>query len=230
MRTIRNLSIISGVIVLLALGAPGVGAARDRQANAGPRATQPGERAARNDAGQEKPAAAEKGTTQGEKTPPAEEQQGQPINIRFEATFSYQVGTGTPLKRSISVAVADQRSGSVRSTTQLPVPAPTVYTVAGKGTEETPKPPLSFTYKPVGLNMDVRGIRVGGNEIRVHITLDFTSVDEKTALNVPAFPSFQQSLDLVLTNGKPLIVAQSSDWVGDVERRQSVEVKATIVK
>ena len=46
----------------------------------------------------------------------------------------------------------------------------------------------------------------------------------------PSFPSFSQSLSVVLANGKPLVIAQTSDFVDNVERKQTVEVKATILR
>ncbi len=187
----------------------------------------PQENTGRKETRQEKASAPEKTAAPSEKTG-SEDRPGQLLNIRFEASFSYQVGTGAPLKRAISVMVADQRTGSVRSTTSIPVPAVVVATP--RTTDEPPKGPTPINYKDIRLNMDVRRAIVDGSSIRAYVLLDFNSVDEKTGLNIPAFPSFQQAVELVLPNGKPVLVAQSSDYIGDVERKQSVEVKATIVK
>ncbi len=66
------------------------------------------------------------------------------------------------------------------------------------------------------------------------LNVEFSAVDEKptTALpgSYPVFPTFSQNLTLVLESGKPIVVGQSSDFVDNVERKQTVEVKATILR
>jgi hypothetical protein len=65
------------------------------------------------------------------------------------------------------------------------------------------------------------------------LNVEISAIDEKPADpsgKPPSFPTFSQNLLLILENGKPLIVGQSSDVVDNIERKQSVEVKATILR
>ena len=92
---------------------------------------------------------------------------------------------------------------------------------------------VSYNYRSVGLNVDVNQAAVlPGNKVRALLQVEFSGVDEKSASTVgaPSFPTFSLSISLYLENGKPVLVAQSSDFVDNVERRQSVEVKATILR
>ena len=95
------------------------------------------------------------------------------------------------------------------------------------------KPLTSFNYRSVGLNVDVQQAAViPGNRVRAYLNVEFSGIDEKTAstAGAPSFPTFSQSLSLYLENGKPVLVAESNDFADNVERKQSVEVKATILR
>ena len=94
-------------------------------------------------------------------------------------------------------------------------------------------PITSINYKSVGLNVDANRVYIQGNKARMELNVEFSAVDEKVSdskAGYPSFPTFSQSLTLVLESGKPVIVGQSSDVVDNVERRQTVEVKATILR
>lgn len=159
-------------------------------------------------------------------------------NVRVEVTISYQVGNGVPVKRSATLTVADQGSGSLRSGNQVAVPSTTSYapSTTAKGDSAILAPPIpttSFNYRSVGLNVDARNVYIQGNRARLNLSVEFSAIDEKTADSAgrpPSFPTFSQNLALVLESGKPIIVGQSSDFVDNVERKQSVEVKATILR
>jgi hypothetical protein len=154
-------------------------------------------------------------------------------NVRIEVTISYQVGNSAPIRRSAALIVAEQDSGNLRAGYEVPVPS-TVYTpIAAGGKTTSPEALTSFSYRSIGLNLDVRRVSVSDNRVRVSLNVESTGVDDKgadTAVRAPTFPRFSQSFNLVLESGKPLVVAQSSDNVNDVERKQSVELKATILK
>jgi hypothetical protein len=165
---------------------------------------------------------------------------GSDANVRIEVTISYQVGNATPVKRSAVLTVADQESGLLRAGNQVAVPSTTFLPATksdGVSTAMvTTSPMTQFTYRSVGLNLDARRVAVSGNRAKVSLNVEFSAVDEKTSEAVtsvnrpPSFPTFTQSFTLVLESGKPVIVAQSSDFVDNVERKQSVEVKATILR
>jgi hypothetical protein len=152
-------------------------------------------------------------------------------NVRLEVTISYQVGTAAPVKRTATLTVADQGSGgSLRSGNQIAVPQGTAPQPPAGGTAVGM---ISYNYKSVGLNVDVRNVATQGNRTKLNLNVEFSAVDEKAADSAgkpPSFPTFSQNLSLVLESGKPLIVGQSSDFVDNVERKQSVEVKATILR
>jgi hypothetical protein len=161
------------------------------------------------------------------------------VNVRFEVTIGYQAGTAAPVKRTAVITVANNSGSgfsgaSLRSGNNVPVPT-TLLTTKGDDGKETPapKPLVSYNYRSVGLNVDViQAAVVPGNRVRASLTIEFSGVDDKasSAAPAPSFPTFSQRMSLYLDSGKPLVVAQSSDFVDDVERKQTVEVKATILR
>jgi hypothetical protein len=159
-------------------------------------------------------------------------------NVRLDVTISYQVGSGATVRRSAVLTVADQGSGSLRAGNQVAVPSTTTFTpVASTGKPDGATPPpgmpmTSFNYRSVGMNVDARRVYIQGNKAKMDLSIEFSAIDEKPDLSgrPPSFPTFSQNLSLILENGKPLVVAQSSDFVDNVERKQSVEVKATILR
>ena len=187
--------------------------------------------------------------------PPAPEPPGRerieadPVNIRFEVTISYQSGTAAPIRRTAALTVANNTGsgfarGTLRSGNNVPVPTTTFTPMAipparaeegkeGAAPAPAPKPVVSYQYRSVGLNVDVnQAAVVPGNKVRAMLNVEFSGVDEKSAstAGAPSFPTFSQSLSLYLESGKPVLIAQSSDFVDNVERKQSVEVKATILR
>ena len=163
-------------------------------------------------------------------------------------TISYQAGTAPPIRRTAALTVANNTGsgfarGSLRSGNNVPVPTTTFAPVAAaapRGEEgrepaptPAPKPMVSYNYRSVGLNVDVnQAAVVPGNKVRAMLNVEFSGVDEKSASTsgAPSFPTFSQSISLYLESGKPVTIAQSSDFVDNVERKQSVEVKATILR
>ncbi|HEX7487097.1 MAG TPA: hypothetical protein VF332_13165 [Vicinamibacterales bacterium] len=155
-------------------------------------------------------------------------------NVRLDVTISYQVGTGAPIRRTAVLTVADQGSGSLRAGNQVSVPSTTLVAAAAKGdgaTPPAPTPVTSFNYRSVGMNVDAKRVFIQGNKAKMDLSIEFSAIDEKAdASGRPTFPTFSQNLSLILENGKPLVVAQTSDYVDNVERKQSVEVRATILR
>jgi len=172
--------------------------------------------------------------------PGRESIESDPVNVRIEVTISYQAGSVAAIKRSAILTVANGTGlsgtrASLRAGSNVPVPT-TTFTPIGtpEGKEPTPaKPMTSFSYRSVGLNVDVRHAAVlAKNTVRTQLDVEFSTVDDRTssATGAPSFPAFSQSMSLYLESGKPLVVAQSSDFVDNVERKQTVEVKATILR
>lgn len=175
--------------------------------------------------------------------PGRERAESDPVNVRFDVTVSYQAGTAAPVRRSASIVVSNGsgmalRRGILRSGNSIPVPT-TTFTPLGAATREdgkempAPKPMTAYNYRSVGFNVDVEQAAVlPGNRVRAVINIESSGVDDKApnATGAPSFPTFSQALPLYLESGKPVMVAQSTELVDNVERKQTVEVKATILR
>ena len=156
--------------------------------------------------------------------------------------ITYQVGNAAPVRRSGMVTAASMSDGtSLRAGVSVPVPTttyqPAVPAKAAEGQEAAAsdggRPVTSFQYRSVGLNVDLRQAVVAGNRIQLRgLAVEFSALDEKASdtHQMPAFPTFSQRFNLVLESDRQLLVAQSSDFVDNVERKQSVEVRATILR
>ena len=161
------------------------------------------------------------------------------MNVRVEVTITDQSGSGAPTKKTVSLTVTDYGRGSVRSGVTGPIPSTTFGPAVSK--EGDARPMTSYTYRDMGLSLDVTDTRIRGNYVRLRLAVEYNPVDEKMASaeapggmlagQMPAsFARFSQTLDLSLENGKPLVVASSSDPVPSRNRTATLEVKATILK
>ena len=186
-------------------------------------------------------------TPQPPKTPPAEaspavaELPQSNMNVRVDVTIIDQSGSGAPTKKTVSLTVSDEGRGSVRSGVTVPIPNMILAPTPGSGKDAQAQPMTSYNYRDMGLSLDVTSVRIRGNYVRLRLAVEYNPVDEKmtgaegsgpmVAGQMPAsFARFSQSLDLALENGKPLVVASSSDPVPSRTRTASLEVKATILK
>jgi hypothetical protein len=162
------------------------------------------------------------------------------MNVRIDVTIIDQTGAGAPTKKTVSLTVADGGRGSVRSGVTVPIPS---TTFAPQPVKEGDTRPIgsSWSYRDMGLSLDVTGAQIRGNYVRLRLAVEYNPVDEKMATaegpgtawlaqGPASFARFSQSLDLSLENGKPLVVASSSDPVPSRNRTASLEVKATILK
>jgi opacity protein-like surface antigen len=136
---------------------------------------------------------------------------GQPINIKVEFTITDQRGGATPVKRTISVVVADSYTGYIRSQSDI----------AGFNTNV----PLNVDTSP---NLLADGkIRLGFN-LQYDSPLPVQSSEGGTPRGTVLKTAMHDSVMLILENGKSVIAAQSADPIGD--RQVTVEVKATVLK
>jgi hypothetical protein len=140
---------------------------------------------------------------------------GQPINIRVEFTLIDQRSGGTPVKRTVSVVVADAHTGQIRSQSD-------VFGIIGG----------------VPLNIDTSPDLLPDGKVRVGFSLqyDWPAPLDQTSTATGGNPprgtvmktAMHDSASLILESGKSMIAAQSADPIGD--RQVTVEVKATILK
>jgi hypothetical protein len=107
----------------------------------------------------------------------------------------------------VSVIVADQQNGMVRSESYM----------AGIGA--------------VPLHVDAEPEILADGKIRLRFGLNYDlpgDVNAQIGADRAQKTVIRESLALILENGKPLLVTQSADPVGD--RQVMVEVKATVLK
>jgi hypothetical protein len=148
----------------------------------------------------------------------AAERQSKGINVRIEATVIESKGEQVTGRKTLTLTLVDGEAGSVRS----------MQVVHRKGMAQ---------YKSAPLNMDAKAFMRADGRVKVGLTLEYQgggSQDEsqpsatETLLGDPLDGGIKQTVVVVLESGKPLIVAQSADAVGD--RRVALEVKATVLK
>ncbi len=155
------------------------------------------------------PATAQKAPTAPEKPaakPPAVPDSA--TNIKIDLTITDQAGPGEPARRSVSMLVADQRTGSVRSSGQ-------VTTSGGR-----------FN---VILNVDALPRIMRDGSILLDLTLEYTpKPGNENANSGEGRGSLNQRLSVKAESGKPTVISQASDPTS--ERKMSVEVTATVVK
>ena len=151
---------------------------------------------------------------------------GQLANVKVDVTITDQLASKPPVVKTLSVIVADMRQGMVRTDSEAPRHA------SGDGPTQT-----------VPLHVDARPTIEESGKIRLGLSLNYTLLgrieldlsgltdSQKTAVSRQAqlaTTNVRENLDLVLDNGKPMVVAQSADPLTD--RKITVEVKATALR
>jgi hypothetical protein len=128
---------------------------------------------------------------------------GQPVNIKLDFTITDQTGPGDPLRKVVTLVVADRHAGSIRST----------GSVRSQGR--------------VQINVDARPQILQSGTIRLTLGLEY---NPRTLGNdsPTEWSSLNEQLGVVLQPGKPLVVSQAADPASD--RKISVEVVAAVLK
>jgi hypothetical protein len=175
------------------------GEARDtQQSKPEPQTPKPAAPQQVKDADQPKPAAA----------PTAE---GLPVNVRVEITITDQRGDGPPIVKTVSKTVADRTWGRIRTNAEVVT---------------------KFGFRQVVLNVDtfprVLPPHVAQNKLRVDMTIDYRPVAGEADSEKGSIPVVNETLTVILEDGKPMVISQSADPATD--RRVKVEAKATILK
>lgn len=160
----------------------------------------------------QQPAPAPAPTPQAPRTvaaPPAPRRTGQPINVRIELSINDQRAGSAPIKRTLSMVVADGMSGSIRSQSEV------------------------IAVGSVPLNVDADPELIGDNKIRLRLTLQYdwpapVEAGRDSPRGTVVKTALRDSVALILENDKTMIAAQSADPIGD--RQVTVEVKATILR
>jgi hypothetical protein len=120
------------------------------------------------------------------------------VNVQVEVTIADYVDAAAPVKKSVSMIVADGTFGRIRS-------------------QYGPMSPM--------LNVDATP-RLQGGRIELRVALEYRAPGEAKS-DEPSMP-INESLTVLLTSGKPLVVTQAADPTKD--RRVTVELTATVLK
>jgi hypothetical protein len=134
---------------------------------------------------------------------------GQPLNVRVELTITDQRGDVTPVTKTVSMIASDRSWSRIR--TQGDVRTPTGF-------------------RPVILNVDARPTLLvkDGNRARVELTIEYRPVAAEADTEKSTTPNINESLSVILEDGKPMLISQSADPVTD--RKVKVEAKATVLR
>ena len=139
---------------------------------------------------------------------PPRKSRGRDVNVQIELTISDQAGSSAPEKKVVSLLAADQTMGRVRAN-------------AHARPKDIPVMPMVGSV----LNVDAFPTVLEGDRILLQVTLEYAPLREQS--QQPA-TTLNESINVILQNGKPLVISQAADPVSD--RKMTVEVKATILK
>lgn len=138
-------------------------------------------------------------------------------NVRIDVTITDTFGT-TPTKKTITMLVGENQMGRIRSSIQLPM---------GNGLQSliinvdaTPRifPPGGHTETAAAL----------AGRIVLDLTVQYTPEAPAQQGGSQRVASLDESMSVLLTDGKSTLVSQSADPQGD--RKVTLEVTATVVK
>ena len=163
--------------------------------------------------------------------PPSERRPLPARNVKVDVTISDQTGSGTAMKKVVSMLVADGRSSGVRSMTSVPL-------ATGGPNRELP------------LNVDAMATVTGDQRVLLELRFNYSTVSFVTPVGAKERPpatsdaeraverdlsspraavaTITENLTVLLVPGTPALVARSADAAAD--RTVTVEVKAEILK
>jgi len=132
-------------------------------------------------------------------------------NVRLELTITDQTGSGQPIKKLISLLLAERGSGRVRS----------------RGTVHAPRAggnPLQQSYS-VELNADANILRIEGDRVRIMISVEYAPAAPEGGNPEQRGSPLNQTVDVVLENGRPTTIVEAADPLTD--RKVTLEATAT---
>lgn len=134
---------------------------------------------------------------------------GQPVNIRLELTITDLRGDVPAISKTVSMTVADRHSGRIRTSGDVRTPT---------------------GFRPVILNVDCQPTVIPGaaGRARVMLTIEYRPVAGEAETERATTPNINESITVILDDGKPMVVSQSADPVTD--RKVKVEAKITLLK
>ena len=201
------------VLVLVAVGALATAAVHAQNP---PAAATPAPAPARGQGSAERPAQPRPVPVEGRGEQPAPartaEPVGQPINIRLDITITDQAGPGEPVRKLVTMLMADGQNANVRTSGR--------QRVVGSG---------DF---PISINVDARPIILRDGSIRLSLGLEYqprpSAGQPEAAVQAAQMSALNERLIVILQDGKPLVISQASDPGSD--RKITVELRAAIQK
>ncbi|HVR70015.1 MAG TPA: hypothetical protein VMT87_04145 [Vicinamibacteria bacterium] len=150
-------------------------------------------------------------------TPPEPRHEPSLTNVRIDLTLVNQAGSGPPVRKTMTLTLADGERGSLRSLPEVAVPM-----MVGESVK-------TYTIVTLPLNVDARPNILPRAKVMLHLTLNYTSIEPAQG-EEPQRPKTVVTFSgqVLLDSGRPMIVAEAADPVSD--RRVTVEAKATILK
>jgi hypothetical protein len=139
--------------------------------------------------------------------PPKPTETGQPVNVRIELTITDQRGDTTPITKTVTMIASDRSASRIRT----------------QGDVRTP-----MGFRPVILNIDSRPVLIRDNRARVELTVEYRPVAAEADTEKSTTPMINESLSVILEDGKPTLISQSADPVTD--RKVKVEATMTILR
>ena len=157
---------------------------------------------------QEKSVVAPAAQTRPQAAPPADAKRR---NVGIEVAITDQTGPAEPVKKVVTMIVADRQMGSVRSTGNA---LPLSGAIATPGERQT-------------LNIDATPVVHPDDSILLSLTLEYVPRPDD-ADKTGGRAQLNERLAVTLESGKPLVVSRSAD--PGSTRKISVEVTATVMK
>lgn len=148
-----------------------------------------------------------------QRTPDLQSRAAQPprpeptMNIRVELTITDQRGSGTPVSKIITMTMMDTASSRIRTGGEV-------------------RTPLGF--RAVTLNVDALPRLHRDGKIRLDLTIEYRPTAAESDTEQTTTPTINESISVLLEDGKSLVVSQSADPATD--RKVKIEAKATIVR
>lgn len=134
--------------------------------------------------------------------------EAQAVNIRLDLTITDQRGDAPVISKTVSMTVADRHNGRIR--TQGDVRTPTGF-------------------RPVVLNVDCQASIIPREaRARVMLTIEYRPVAAEAENERSTTPNINESITVILDDGKPMVISQSADPVTD--RKVKVEAKITLLR
>ena len=133
--------------------------------------------------------------------------EGQPVNVRLDLTITDQRGDQPAISKTVTLTFADRHHGRIRT----------------QGDVRTPQ-----GYRPVILNVDANATIIQASRARVMLTIEYRPVAAEAESERSSTPNINESLTVILEDGKAMVVSQSADPVTD--RKVKVEAKIALLK